>query len=542
MARMIPQQIDDSAPYGEKTVFEALRTQLTDDFTVLHSQRYFFESKDARPPRQGECDFIILTPDRGVLDLEVKGGTIRRDTSGTWTTTNQRGTAEIGHPGKQAEKNIRAIVTVLKKHRHLSGRNTNIRFGWCTCLPDSEVTRDLGPDLPRNLIIDRNDLRDLPTALERAFSAHGMKPGEGTRISQSVFLESLAPEVDLAPTLASRLDDDLPVLVRLTDEQLSILGMMARMTRLAVRGAAGTGKTLVAMEKARRMAAEGSRVLLLCYNRHLATELASSADGFVAKSFHAYCRETVRHAGLPFDPPRGPNQQAFWDDEVPQILSDALDLLPDERWDAVIVDEGQDFKELWWLPIEKLVRDEPAGCLWVFHDPAQNIYGGGPAEALGLQEFDLTYNCRNTEKIARYANAFVGQDPIMKPCAPEGVDVVELEAPDDGDIYEAVRELVTELTGTQNIRSDRILLLSPRAKERSTLWRNGRIGRFQLVEYPTRPGEGEIAFSSLSGFKGLDRDVVILAEVREGEFTTSDRHMYVGTSRAKLALYVIRYA
>lgn len=540
MATMIPRAIVETAPHGERVVFEALRDQLPDDVIALHSQRFFFESQDTRPPRQGECDFIILDPRRGILDLEVKGGTIRRGASGDWTTTNRKGTHPISHPGRQAERNIRAVTEIVGRHKYMRGQGP-ARFGWCTCFPESQVKNDLGPDLPRSLMIDHDDLRDLRTALGIAFDAHGARLGSEVPISRKIFLESLAPGADLAPTLASRLDDDLPILIRLTDEQLQVLDLMRRTRRLAIRGAAGTGKTLVAMERARRMATDGARVLLLCYNRQLAAELATSAENFVAKGFHAYCRETVMRSGLAFNPPKGTGAKAFWDEDVAQLLSDALDLLPDERWDAVIVDEGQDFKELWWLPIEKLLKPEPASALWVFHDPAQNIYGGGPAEAMGLQEIDLTYNCRNTKKIAEFANAFVGQQPVMKPGAPDGVDITQLTATDDNDMYDEVRSKLIDLVDKQKVAAERILLLSPNSTQRSALWRNGRIGKFQLVEYPARPGNGEIAFSSLAGFKGLDRDVVILAEVKPGEFTTTDRHMYVGTSRAKLALFVISY-
>lgn len=83
MAAMIPRTIADTAPHGERVVFEALRDQLADDVIVLHSQRYFFESRDTRPPRQGECDFMILDSNRGILNLEVKGA----PSSGSTLTT-----------------------------------------------------------------------------------------------------------------------------------------------------------------------------------------------------------------------------------------------------------------------------------------------------------------------------------------------------------------------------------------------------------------------------------------------------------------------
>src|SRR5262249_11028120 len=155
------------------------------------------------------------------------------------------------------------------------------------------------------------------------------------------FLAVLAPQVRLVPSLATRIEEDEVVLVRLTDEQIHILDTLAEVPRIAVKGPAGTGKTLVAMEKGRRLAPDGNRVLFLCFNRPLAEFLAERAGNFTVKNFHALCRELATAAGLPWKPPK---QRAaakeYLETEPPQRLIEALDAYPDERWDSVIVDEG----------------------------------------------------------------------------------------------------------------------------------------------------------------------------------------------------------
>src|SRR5207248_676238 len=122
-----------------------------------------------------------------------------------------------------------------------------------------------------------------------------------------------------------------------------------------------------AAEKAKRLANLGQRVLFLCYNRPLAEFVAQTADGYKVKNFHTLCRELAVAAGLKFSPPReNEDSQEFWDTKAPELLIEALKTYPDERYDAVVVDEGQDFREYWWIAVEKLLKDQKRGQLWVF--------------------------------------------------------------------------------------------------------------------------------------------------------------------------------
>jgi len=246
--------------------------------------------------------------------------------------------------------------------------------------------------------------------------------------------------LSLAPSLATIVSEDGAALVRLTEEQFNILEVLCAFPRVGVSGGAGTGKTLVAMERARRLAAEGRRVLLLCYNRGLAAYLKPSADGFTVSTFHSLCDTLSTAAGLRWPTaPIGPDAQAFWLEEAPALLLQALDRLPDQRFDAVIVDEGQDFHEYWWLAVERLLRRPKDDVLWVFFDQQQNIYGGSSWDTLGLHTAPLTYNCRNTRRIAQYAYGLVQAEPRLRAGTPEGVEVSVERCDGERQMLEAVR-------------------------------------------------------------------------------------------------------
>ena len=338
MPRMLPSRPDADTPDSERKVFTAFERHLPRDWTVFHSRRFVL-------PRQGggsaesELDFLVIDPARGILGLEVKGGIeIGRDEEGWYSGSSPR--HRIKSPGAQAQRAMHTLQDYLRT------RASCPAFGWGVVFPDAEPPESLGPELPRRLVIAASSLQWADKAVDSVFEA---AIGPGNPLSPAAvtqLVQLLAPRVSLAPSLSATLTDEGTALVRLTEEQFGILELLAAFPRVGVSGGAGTGKTLVAMERSRRLAADGRRVLLLCYNRGLAAYLKSRADGFTVSTFHSLCDALSRSAGLPWPvAPEGSDAQTFWRDQAPSFLLQALDRLPDERFDAVVVDEAQDFHE-----------------------------------------------------------------------------------------------------------------------------------------------------------------------------------------------------
>ncbi len=549
MPTIYPSSIEPRAPRSERDVFECLRDGLPGDWVVMHGKRFVLPAEGRRRPEEGEADFLILDPRRGFICLEVKGGQeVGRDGDG-WYSVPYGSTRreQIKDPGRQAQGAAHTLGQLLRQHRSLR----QISYGWAVCFPGTEVPGALGMELPRELIVDRADLSSIERELNRVFQQGGVNGPPLDAQACKAFVDTLAPCFQLARSLeplvrpsrplGERIDLEERELVRLTEEQMLVLDWVPEVSRVAVAGAAGTGKTLVAMEKARRLATAGARVLFLCYNRELARKLATEANGFTVTTFHSLCREQSRAAGIPFTAGDDASQ-SFWEEEAPDKLIEALDVYPDERWDAVVVDEAQDFQELWWIAIEKLLADPEQGPLWAFYDPQQNIFGGGPDNALEVAPHQLTYNCRNTQKIATQACQYVDIEPKVRPHAPEGVDVEVVSCRNDDEMTEAVRKALHSLVVEQKIPARSVLVLSPRSEANSVVWRKSRFGNFQLVKFPTAPGNNEVSFSTLQRFKGLEADAVILCEAEPRAPNSTPRHLYVGASRAKHALVIAQYA
>ncbi len=206
-------------------------------------------------------------------------------------------------------------------------------------------------------------------------------------------------------------------LYELTEDQKNAFEGLYANTRVLVEGSAGTGKTMLALHRALAYARQGLKCLFVCFNVELAKWLteqvasdplhASYLEKLHIWNFHRLARQLAQRAGVAFKVPQGTSEeQAFWDEEVPGILEQAAMILRhsgDYLYDAIVVDEAQDFCELWWYSLTESFLENPAeGPLYVFYDPNQSLRATASSPPISFTtRYALTYNCRNTQRIAR---------------------------------------------------------------------------------------------------------------------------------------------
>lgn len=574
MARMIPPCLAPETPSSaERRTYDRFRAELPDSWTVIHGQRFLLPPNPDAPAREGEVDFLVLNPAGGLLALEVKGGRVQRGASG-WVSVDRYDQRHgIPDPIQQAQNAVHKIIDYLASSPDFGGKGFRCRlFGWGVVLPDTECPRDMGPDLPRSLILDRTDFLEVRRAIDRMFAYWGESrlpaPADGragtrrhtfSREGAQALVASLFERFPPASTLAVQFKEENQKLVRLTEEQMVVLDSLGAHKRAAIEGAAGTGKTVLALEKARRLAKSGAGVLLLCFNRPLSADLRRQVegleiDGLRVETFHDFCRRTAQRAKLPFEPKAGRERATwFWAREAPMRLSEALERLPDERYDAIVVDEGQDFLPDWWPRLDQALKEGREGTLYAFYDPNQDIYAGGPPAALEVIETRLVHNCRNTARIAEYAAESINVEALVKRGAPEGMPVEVLPCDGDDDIVQRVGDRLRRLIVDEGVEPARIAVVSTRTLKNSPFARDRRAGDFQFVNLddtgnwtsqtsshgaPVR----QVVFDTLDRFKGLERDVVLLLDLPGGDRAVTARHRYVAASRAKNLLVVVRPA
>ena len=310
MATMIPdlteRQLTDVQSAAEAKLYRAFRDQLSQDFIVFFQVAWIVRLEEEQA-RDGEVDFVVCHPFRGFLCVVVKGGGVGFDAaSGEWYSVDRDRTKHtIKDPGRQA---LKAKYSILKKLSESSRwRDLRIRkviCGHSVFFPDLAAGRDLArPDLPNVLVGYAEDLLTPQRWVERAFDFWHNEDASQAPMGPKgldVFTEVFGHSFEVRPLLADALRDEEAERVRLTQEQARILDMLRGRRRVAISGGAGTGKTLLAVEKARRLAGEGFRTLLTCYNRQLADHLSRVCAGvpnLEVMSFHQLCYRRVEEAG-----------------------------------------------------------------------------------------------------------------------------------------------------------------------------------------------------------------------------------------------------
>jgi hypothetical protein len=545
MARMYPNRLDpEREGFAEGRLYEAFRDELDNGYTVFHSVDWQSLEADGRP-RDGEADFVIAHPQRGILVMEAKGGSIDfHPRTGRWTSTSRGGRVyAIKDPFAQARNSKYILLDQLKIMLGRPERHINI--GHAVAFPDVVVDRTLpGLDKPRQIVMDATDLANVSSWVGGALGYYrgrqtqrASAPGED---AVQALMDLLGKAWELRPALWGDFVQEQEQLIRLTEQQYMILDVLNRQRRAAISGCAGSGKTTLAAEKASRLARQGFRVLLTCYNKALAADLRANlrrSPGLDIAHFHELCYELAGEAGVPLD---NQDNKTFFEQQLPEALMVALEKL-DVRYDAIVVDEGQDFYEDWWIPLQMLLRHPDESILYVFYDDNQRIYTQHSTFPIQQPPFALTVNCRNTQRIHQAVLTFYSADAQPTARGSEGrpVEVIYYGAADR--VRPALGELLQRLTAVDRVPTGEITVLTPCSRRTSRLWGTSPVPGPQLTDrWPPPPGE--VHCTTIQAFKGLERAVIVLAEIERPwlrKWTDLDMLLYVGCSRARNHLIVL---
>ena len=538
MARMYPERLPESVTSNaERRLFDALASSLDQHHTVYAGVRWISKKRFGALP--GEADFVIVHPERGMIVLEVKGGRISFDApSGRWHSIDRYDERhEIKNPAEQAQRNFYALCDKL---REVDGR-TNLREsgGYAVAFPDSAVREpNLGLDLPREIIIDSDDLSDLGASIDRAYTyltANSVR--SLSKVDLATINTALARSWEVSIPLREAMHREGARFTELTEQQFGLLNVLAGQRRALIAGCAGSGKTFLAAEKARRLAEQGFNTLLTCFNKNLAAWLRASigpvSGNLRIQHFHELAYELTEQAGLDAGKGPGDDPSTFFKHTLPEMLLDAAETL-DTRFDAIIVDEGQDFMDEWWVPLEALLTDPERGIWYVFYDEQQSIYTDGASAPFPGVPYILDTNMRSTQAIHEHLKRFY--DAPVACSGPQGRPPTIVKT---ADVDNAIRSALHRLTVEEKVPTSDIVILTPASQQRSQ-WREGRrLGNLTLTWSPVHD-RMQVPVCTVHSFKGLERPVVIVTEMDTvSDYQPADRLRLVAYSRAKSELIVI---
>ena len=414
-----------------------------------------------------------------------------------------------------------------------------LRWDHVVVLPNTDLPDDFAlPECPRWKIIDRTDLPDLVAKLREILLGQEIERPLLAAAGIAQLSEALSGRGLPQRSVVARALENEDAADVLTEHQSVILDAIRLLNRVEIRGGAGSGKTFLAMEQARRLARQGQRVALVCYSHGLASYLERITATWSRRQQPAYVGE-FHDLGKRWGAPEGPDESVrnddtvqFWEQDLPIHMADlAAQLEPGHRFDAIVVDEAQDFADAWWDPLLAALKDEDTGGLYVFTDEGQRVFNRLGSPPVPLVPLVLDQNLRNTRQIANAFQPLVGQPmrflggegPAVKyvPCAREdamgtGDDEVELLL-DQGWRPEDVALLTT---GSRH----------PEQVERQAAGSAAYWDSFRDAE--------QVFYGHVLGFKGLERRAVVLVVNEASAFERSRERLYVGLSRARDQLVV----
>ncbi len=548
---------DEQGTKAERDAYLALQEQLPDVFYVYHGLELVTPEA-----REAEIDFLILHPKLGMLVVECKGGGVERDPHGQWIRRHRGRVDVLAHsPWEQAATHTRKLVEEFEARMYepSSGFLGHMRehdafplvFGYAAAFPFAEADEaNLPTEADDKILFDASAFDDLEPRVRAA-----MDFWEGDRDKVSFDDEEFArfrenvlyPTTTLAESMAAHLRADERAFERLGDEQRETLWHLDTYDRMLVEGGAGTGKSLLALEAARRLAADGDRVLLTCFNRKLRDALADKfADGpetagqVVVQHFHGLCGEAIEATGVDVDYPDRRDKEAsreFWEERAPYILLEALDDGALDGWEAIVVDEAQDFDADWWDILQIGLEGGSEGRLVAFQDPMQDLFDRDNE----LPDFEITrplaYNFRNTTRICEVVAELYTGPMKSHPRTPAGEPPEVHRYSSRDEQRRAIDELVGGLVDGDNLSPGQIGIITPRTKPNSVLAGCDRLRGVPVTE-DYAASDTKLLHSSIGAFKGLERDVVVFADVDPDHPRCSPKARYVAASRAVHRLYV----
>lgn len=535
--KLIPSTPRDTNSSAERRIFDRLRNAFEQDqpferddpfkrdqqgpLTAFHSlnlTRHAYK-------RFGEIDFVIVGP-QGILVLEVKGGGISchdgiwssRDRSGALTRLNES-------PFRQAASAMHGLRSRLESALP-AGVVGQFLWGYGVVFPDCDWSIK-GAEWDQPMIADAKTSRNMASwlsALYRYWQAReGRRRAPASAEALAEVIGFLRPEVDVGIPLHSVLDELDARVARLTKEQMALLDIVDANARVLCSGGAGTGKTFLALELARRWAASGWQLLLACQSPWLKHWLETRfAIPGVSVSVAKTVRSAARRAGV-------------------------------DGFDALIVDEGQDLLSLDRLEALDGVLSGglQAGRWCFFHDVNHQAgYFGQPdaaalalLESCGAAKMPLTRNCRNTRQIMGHIQSRLGLEMGARGTG-DGPEVVVHQVRSSEEAARLLASELDRLVGRGGLSPSEITILSPKPFDDSTAARlsdQHAAGLIELDEFALRHfPPAKVSFAEIASFKGLENEVVILIDLCQT--ITAPRSIadqYVGMSRARSLLIMI---
>lgn len=524
MATMLPEMPREFAPLShEGEIFSALQL-LPEDYYIIHSFKNVRVENNIL--HEGETDFVVFNPNKGILCVEAKAGQVKYKNN-TWKYGSGR-IMKHGGPYNQAASNKWDLFDTIKNSRlkEIISHCKFLHAVWFPEIKESDLHGKKFPaDFESHLTLTLEDLYNPQKKIDQIFSIelenHVQTDLSSTDV-KNLLREIICPEFSIFPAVGFENEIKKIKFHRLLKEQEGILNYLVEQRSAVINGAAGTGKTMIAVEKAQRHDSEGEKVLFLCYNANLRV--------FLEENYAGENIDYMTVAGLSCKLCKSSNPDYK---KTGEILEDMY-ITGTFPYVHVIIDEGQDFgyEDMEEADILQIIHDiivdneKENGTFYVFYDKLQLVQGEKIPKYITEADCKLTLyrNCRNTENIAITSLKPISErSPKLYEGAIKGVPAKIHFVNNEETLFIKIKDTIEQLNA-DGITD--IVILTCATEEKSILSSMIKNGKYR----------GK-TFSTCRKFKGLEADAIILIDVEESTFNSDQKLLfYVGTSRARIRL------
>ena len=526
-----------SSSRAELGFWQALKEQLPTGWSAWHSLRL-----RTRSGQEGEGDFVLWVPDVGIIVIEIKGGKIHCE-DGLWSQNGYR----MRSPLEQSRGWMGKLIDVLDS----DFAEVSAQIEPIVCFPETAFS--VSPDEPylRDRVLGEQDMPRLGERLKELVSqlfAEETRPitGDVASALHALWGESFVPQLNLGAQIRRREDE----LLQLDVKQQLYLDFAEQNTHTLVYGGAGTGKTLIARERCRRLAELGRKSLYLCSTASLARRLRSSCS-FEIDTVRDYARYLLER----FQPqllPEG-DKSTWAADAWSSLVSAAAGIDWSKEgmlFDDLVIDEAQDLSDGDWQFISAILQDQ---SIWVFADPNQSFWTD---RHLPMDWFEskmrLPDSYRCPAALLKLANQYTAS---YLPDGAEGIAEMPVKAISDADKDELGRYLsvlkipsvaaletslgvVLQSLLEQGSQPSDIAILSLAGQARSQVAHLDQLGESPLCRGDNIEAHDFVIADTFLRFKGLERPIIIVTELHLGHDRYSVR-LHTALTRAMVNVIII---
>ena len=548
MAIMIPDTVDynDSRSNGERLVFQWLSDNNISGF-VFHS----LLQKNHKHKIMGEIDFLYIC-ERGLLCIEVKGGQdIYRKDQKWFSFSKSQQEYEISNPFLQAQDCMFALKRYIAEIYGRDSLQASYLYGFAVIFPESKFTGK-GNDLLTEVLFDNKmQLSDFSSFLNKCFDYwekteyekhnRGIIKLSDDKITQAVNL--LRGDFRVIPSMNLEMQHIQQKMVLLTEEQFDVLDSTKLNKRVIIQGVAGTGKSILALEKFRQSVSMNKKTLYLCYNRNMAKYAKVSLNDYElynssVTTYHSLVQKII-------------GREDLYDKNIIElsIMLENVKIAEADYYDYLIVDEAQDLMNISVIEVlDRVIKGGLRNGEWVmFLDPNQNIFNNDREYKFALDYINesffpafhlLNYNCRNTEQIAR-TTSVLSLVPTAKYLKLPGPIVKKFTYIDNKELKNIFRKELISLFSGGTSPAD-MIILSRYKYNNSGISDLKSLNNLDIIENNdiNQFNKNAINYFTVQSYKGLESNIVFYIDI-SGFKEKNDRFLnYVAMSRAKIMLYL----